>query len=284
VSGKVILAGEHCQNCKSPLHGPYCAACGQRHEPHIHSIREFGSEAFETVTHADSRLWRTLWLLVAKPGFLTKEFLEGRRARYLPPFRLYLVLSVLLFLVVALMSDSSISLPNASNPADSLEARAQRNCQWRSDVLPQHWLPRLNESCRKMVMDDGHAFVQAMIHNIPRALFLLLPLLALVMRAMYRRRHYVEHLLFFTHNHAFTFVLYTVLLIALMLTSWGWLNAIWITALVVWPPLYTYKAMRRVYAQGRWMTRLKFLVLTAAYLTLMIMMALFTALYSMVTL
>ncbi len=67
-------------------------------------MREFASETFESFTHADSRLWRTLWLLVSKPGFLTVEFLEGRRARYLPPFRLYLVLSVVLFLVAASIS------------------------------------------------------------------------------------------------------------------------------------------------------------------------------------
>jgi hypothetical protein len=283
VSGKVILTGEHCGNCKSPLHGPYCAACGQRHEPHIHSIREFANEAFETVTHADSRLWRTLWLLVSKPGFPTKEFLEGRRARYLPPFRLYLVLSVVLFLVIAMMGPRS-TIIDPANPADSREERANRSCKWESDVLPQSWLPRINESCRKMLLDDGRSFVQAMIHNVPRALFVLLPLLALVMRMMYLRRHYVEHLLFFTHNHAFTFILFTVLLLATMVTSWSWLVAIWITALFVWPPLYTYKAMRRVYGQGRWATRAKFFALSAAYLTLLILLAFFTALYSMVTL
>ena len=54
--------------------------------------------ATEDLTHADSRLWRTLAALLFKPGHLTREFLAGRRARYLPPVRLYLVLSVLFFL------------------------------------------------------------------------------------------------------------------------------------------------------------------------------------------
>ena len=91
-----------CANCHAALDGEYCAACGQRHEPHVHTVAHFAGEAFESISHADSRLWRTLWYLLARPGFLTREFFAGRRVRYLPPFRLYLVISVVFFLVVGL--------------------------------------------------------------------------------------------------------------------------------------------------------------------------------------
>src|SRR5687768_18420722 len=62
-------------------------------------MAHFAGEAFESITHADSRLWRTLGFLLAKPGRLTREFFDGRRAAYLPPFRLYLVISVAFFLL-----------------------------------------------------------------------------------------------------------------------------------------------------------------------------------------
>src|SRR6186713_1449752 len=75
-----------CANCGAPLTGEYCATCGQRHEPHVHTIAHFASEAFESITHADSRLWRTLGYLLTRPGLLTREFFDGRRASYLPPF------------------------------------------------------------------------------------------------------------------------------------------------------------------------------------------------------
>ena len=89
-----------CANCGSALDGEYCAACGQRHEPHLHTVAHFAAEAFESISHADSRLWKTLWYLLSRPGFLTREFFEGKRVRYLPPFRLYLVISVVFFLAV----------------------------------------------------------------------------------------------------------------------------------------------------------------------------------------
>jgi hypothetical protein len=124
-----------CANCHATLAGEYCAACGQRHEPHVHTVAHFAGEAFESISHADSRVWRTLLYLLTRPGRLTREFFDGRRVRYLPPFRLYLVISVLFFLVVGL-GDSDrgpaiqIDKPNTAEDiaalnkvADALESR-----------------------------------------------------------------------------------------------------------------------------------------------------------------
>ena len=59
---------------------------------------------------------------------------------------------------------------------------------------------------------SGKALLEAIVHNIPRAMFVFLPLLALVMKLMYWRpkRYYVEHLLFLVHNHAFVFLALTI--------------------------------------------------------------------------
>ena len=94
-----------CDNCGAPVTQKYCGNCGQRVEPPVHSLWHFLQEATEDLTHADSRLWRTLGALLFRPGFLTREFLDGRRARYLPPVRLYLVLSVLFFMWASVTHD-----------------------------------------------------------------------------------------------------------------------------------------------------------------------------------
>ena len=115
----------------APLGGEYCAACGQRHEPHLHTVAHFAAEAFESISHADSRLWRTLWYLLSRPGFLTREFFEGKRVRYLPPFRLYLVISVVFFLIVGLpegpmivLDDETTAKTRRSEAAANLEKDA----------------------------------------------------------------------------------------------------------------------------------------------------------------
>jgi len=77
----VLHSNVTCANCGALVSGAYCANCGQRVEHAVHSLRHFLSEVAEDLTHADSRLWRTLTALAFKPGSLTLEFLAGRRMR-----------------------------------------------------------------------------------------------------------------------------------------------------------------------------------------------------------
>ena len=86
-----------CANCQATLSGPYCSQCGQHAHESARSISTLTHEAWHVVTHVDGRLWRSLGNLLLRPGFLTQEYFAERRARYLPPVRLYLVLSVLVF-------------------------------------------------------------------------------------------------------------------------------------------------------------------------------------------
>jgi hypothetical protein len=302
VSGDAVWVGTPCANCQKPLAGPFCSNCGQRHEPHVHSMREFAGETFESIPHADSRLWRTLGYLLVKPGFLTVEFLEGRRARYLPPFRLYLVLSVILFLVASSVNHHAVFIGLSVGDSGSVEGvnvdstapaaadetpaqRAERICAGSNfNIGPKSWDPRLRNACYKVVEDRGRSFVESFYHNLPRALFVLLPILALAMKLLYWRRYYVEHLLFFIHNHAFTFLLFTLFTLGLAITSWSWLTALYVLLVLFYPPIYTYRAMRRVYAQGKWATRMKFFVLACVYLVFVGAIAVLTSVYSLLTL
>jgi hypothetical protein len=297
------VAGASCQNCGTPLNGEYCSACGQRHEPHIHSLREFISEATESLTHADSRLWRSLWALMVKPGFLTKEFLEGRRARYLPPFRLYLVLSVMFFLIAAAGGHDSVGFVGLNTaggkssltvhdlkdipakPSETPEQRANRICtDFNLSIASDKSLVDGPTLCRKVVGDNGHALAAALYHNIPHALIVLLPLLALTMRLMYLRRHYVEHLLFFVHTHAFAFVFLALYVLVLRFVPSESVQDTATLLMLLGLPYYTYRAMLRVYGQRKWVTRAKFSVLTLSYFILGLIMTVLLGLYTAVTL
>ncbi|RLA22942.1 MAG: hypothetical protein DRQ63_12205, partial [Gammaproteobacteria bacterium] len=90
---------ESCLNCGTTLSGQYCGNCGQRSRSRLISIWELLRDAFGDLLELDSRVWRTLIPLITRPGKLTRDYLEGRRARYMPPFRTYLVLSIVFFLV-----------------------------------------------------------------------------------------------------------------------------------------------------------------------------------------
>ncbi|MFO1456133.1 MAG: DUF3667 domain-containing protein [Steroidobacteraceae bacterium] len=290
--------GTRCANCGVALAGLYCHACGQRHEPHIHSIGHFLAEAAESVTHADSRLWRTLLPLLFRPGFLTVEFFAGRRARYLPPIRLYLVLSVALFLVAGALPDGDgrrnldVAFQDragapARETADASAPRAPviRDCETLEVSLPgAPWLrPRLVAACHRVASEGPDALVESLVHNLPRAMFLFLPLVAALMQLLYwRPRHaYVEHLLFLVHNHAAVFLSGTLLLIAAALLPGSTLLAL---AALVYYAWYLQRALRTVYGQGRALTLFKFATLGVVYLALGLVMLVATVVVSAVAL
>lgn len=95
-----------CANCGTPLAGPYCHACGQR--GHLHrSLLHLTEEILHGVLHFDTKSWRTLPLLAARPGLLTRRYIDGQRARHVPPLALFLFTMFLSFLVVSLTSSGS---------------------------------------------------------------------------------------------------------------------------------------------------------------------------------
>ncbi len=112
---------ESCLNCGSALTGQYCGNCGQRARSRLISIWELLQEAFGELLELDSRIWQTLIPLAVRPGQLTRDYLRGRRARFMPPFRTYLVLSLLFFLVAFFDPQESLGILFEPTPAPSPE-------------------------------------------------------------------------------------------------------------------------------------------------------------------
>ena len=111
----------NCLNCGTALRGQYCGSCGQRARGRLISLWELLQDAFGDLFELDSRLWRTLIPLLARPGRLTLDYLEGRRARYMPPFRMYLVLSVIFFVVAFFDPSDDLSLLFVPEPEPTAE-------------------------------------------------------------------------------------------------------------------------------------------------------------------
>ncbi|HEY2274569.1 MAG TPA: DUF3667 domain-containing protein [Steroidobacteraceae bacterium] len=294
-------AAPGCDNCGASVPGRYCGNCGQRLEPPVHSLRHFLKVATEDLTHADSRVWRTLAALLGKPGFLTREFLAGRRASYLPPVRLYLVLSVVFFVYASASARhdnfqvAQLDAPQQTASAkvnlldplagESAEQRSQRVCSEIPYEGPwqQRLAPLFHRTCLAVTADNGRPLRESFLHNVPRAMFVFLPLLAAAMMLMYwRPRHYyVEHLLLFVHNHAFAFL---VLMLAWTLSALLPAAARWVNTAVFWYMVwYVFRSMRVVYGQGRLLTFGKLVLLSFWYLVSGALMLGLTIVYSALT-
>ena len=108
-----------CRNCGAALQGAYCHACGQ--SAHLHrSLLHLIEEVLHGVLHFDAKGWRTLPLLVARPGLLTRRYIDGQRMRYVSPLALFLFTVFLMFFVA---SFSHIA-PEPAGPGDAA-ARAE---------------------------------------------------------------------------------------------------------------------------------------------------------------
>lgn len=270
-----------CANCQTPGSDTYCGHCGQRLDTHIHSVWHFASEATEVLTHADSRVWNTLRPLLLKPGFLSQEFFAGRRARYLQPFRLYLILSVVFLLLASLLAEKPGQSIIVIDPTDKVECKSLQ-----TDLPGADWLrPRLIATCEKLKVGGGDVLGQAVVHNLGRAMFVFLPLMALVMKLLYwRPRHYyLEHLLLLLHNHAFVFLWMSLYLLVMhWLGGAGW-KVLASLLLLGYFVRYLYRSMKVFYGQGPWPTSLKFITLVWVYAVCAAFMLLATTFVSAVT-
>ena len=258
-----------CTNCGAAVRGRYCSDCGQSTEYHLHSFWDVLREAAEVVTHADSRLWRTLWSLVFRPGFLSQQFLAGRRASYLSPFRLYLVLSIVFFLIASETGPLAHRADRTSAAAPRAAPAAAELCRMQVSTVPgPEWIrEQFSSACLRSQADQGRAITQSFIHNLGRAMFIFLPLLAAAMRLMYWRpkRSYVTHLVLLIHNHAFAFLLMSALLTTLYWIHSGLLTALLIGVAMCYLIYYLYRSIARVYAESWSRTLVKFAVLSLAY-------------------
>jgi hypothetical protein len=341
---------EACLNCGAPLHGQYCARCGQRARGRLISVWELVRDAIGDLFELDSRLWRTIIPLMFHPGELTHDYLIGRRARFMPPFRTYLVLSIVFFLVAFFdpqqqfgilyengetaeqqrktpaeirrevlddLAAEGIHVPGrvrdqvpAAPEAEKAEpqkqaARSGPNVPVRPDRPPNFncdlgdftasgpdWFTRrvtkerLQRICDTVAADRGRSFINQLLDNIPAALFVLLPLMALILKVLYplSKRYYVEHLLFVLHFHAFLFLILTLQVLfsrtVALLGFPAMLTNLSVFVVSLYVPVYLYKSMRRVYAQGRGITILKYFILVLTYLVGLTFMLAFAAFYT----
>ena len=105
----------YCKNCGTRLEGMYCHHCGQyaldTEQPFWKYVRQY----FENVYQFDTKVWRTLWYMFTRPGFLTAEFNAGKINSYVHPFRLYMCISVVFFAVVFMLTGDRVGDLNSMN-------------------------------------------------------------------------------------------------------------------------------------------------------------------------
>jgi len=89
----------NCLNCRIAVKGRFCHRCGQENIEPKESVWDLISHFFKDITHFDGRFFSTLKYLMFRPGFLSLEYMNGRRASYVNPIRMYIFTSAFFFLI-----------------------------------------------------------------------------------------------------------------------------------------------------------------------------------------
>jgi hypothetical protein len=122
-------AGAPCANCETPLAGAYCYTCGQLAEQFERSVWRLAYEVFEDFFHFDGRLFQTMPKLALRPGRLTRDYLDGKRAYQIPPLRMFLIVILVLFFAAGInmgaTGKEAVNF-NTATPAQKAQADAAR--------------------------------------------------------------------------------------------------------------------------------------------------------------
>jgi hypothetical protein len=316
----------HCQNCGTPLAGPYCSVCGQHDVDYHRSLWPMLEDALEGFFHFDGKVFKSVRYLFTRPGFLTQEFVAGRRASYANPLRLYIFISFLFFAAQALLAHRPTREEKAAlaqqvkgatqGAAQAVTEAAQESPEVRKKIealkergvpaaatpsptptpggVRVKFAPKVDPDVQSVQIQlltdpdnqspisrylrerlgpngtlDPRALKGEIAHLLPAMFFLCLPLLALVLRVVYKGSHrfYIEHLVYALHLQAFLFLASLVTQIVRALIGLLSANAASLaeTVLFLGTAWLIYGAFRRFYGQGRWKTALKLGLVAGAY-------------------
>jgi len=280
---------ESCRNCGTVTQGNFCQQCGQATHLHVPSAREFLHEFIAHYVALEGKLWHSLKLLIFKPGLLTREYIEGRRIRYVEPLRLYLSFSIIFFFVIKMsgvgMMGGHERTPRAEKAA---KARVEQTAQTEQTPVaapPQEEKEKVKRGTDELkdIEDISPALAKRVerIASMPReqqeellkrtffsyapyAIFLMMPVFALYLKLLYlgSGRRYGEHFLFALHSNAFAFLMLSLFAVA---HNWGFVRFV----VLVWLTFYLPTALRRVYGGSRKVTALRWMVLMFLHMVTM---------------
>lgn len=258
VEPRPVTAVRQCPNCGRPAPEAYCGGCGQRQGELRPTLGELLRDFSRYLFRVDSRFVRTLRTLFI-PGQLTVEYLQGRRESYERPFRLFLVINVIYFLLSSLVPGSMEQyLSEGMRAGLALTGRPAAGQPLTEEQL--HRLRRLPPRMQRLIQQGPEEYSREynrfMMEHGAKVITLSVPVFAAMLMLLYRRRdvRYAEHFVFVLHTQAFS----SLIGIPSIFYFSSLILGLWLTV----SSLYLLLAMRRVYPEGwgrlllRWLAAL----------------------------
>ena len=282
-----------CLNCGMPLNGVnYCPTCGQENDARKLPAWKLITEGVSGFFSVDSKVFRSFRPMLTKPGQIVLNYTAGKRASYLQPARMYLSVSIIFFLLQSILSGSAVQIEPVESDLDQEKENiviffepdslskneysriayyVQKHPQWSweqvkeaSGVRSGFWKEFYHRHAQKMMNMEWESFMDYIKSKMPLILFLILPVLALILKLFYLRKgiYYVDHLIFAFYTPSALFMLLTIGII--VDTIYGTSMELLFSILLLF---YIYFSLRRVYQQSRLVSVVKLFAISFAYIT-----------------
>ena len=242
-----------CLNCGAGLNGMYCAACGQQDRPLNPSILDLLHDMAQQFFDFDGRIFRSLKTLLLFPGLLTQEYLNGRRAAWMAPIRLYFVISVAYFTLSAVTDGSNMWLPRGGTEPDG--------------EMPAEALAALQSIGYSSVAELEQAINEASAIWMPRVMFIMIPIFAALVQLLQRGSglRYPQNLIFALHVQSAWFVIFALLDIPAYLLRSDLAGGILYVVGLLGALAYLTLALNRTYGGRLYWTLFKAVLIGVAY-------------------
>ncbi len=260
---------KNCLNCGQEVHGKFCPNCGQENVELRDNFFSLAGHFISDYFHFDSKFFKSLFPLFVKPGFLTKEYWEGRRKRYIPPVRLFFFVTILFMLFTShfyhrygdrvrnemVKGDATVGGYD-STQIFAMHDTARVLIHHRQEVitgkeLKQEYVDNVVE------FNQFHASVDFVFHNLKYVTFFLLPVYALFFKLFYfrRRPYYIDHVIYAMHLQTFLYLMLCLLFgLSVLFPELLGLILILLFAILV---IYLIVSLHCLYRQKWWLTLLK---------------------------
>jgi hypothetical protein len=234
-------------------------------------------EAAESIFHFDTKFIQTVTALCFKPGFITSEFIKGKRVRYVAPVRFYIFITFIFFLIISLPHGNQEVSPDVEKkPATSVTYYGISSKELRGDmqlsqidsvmqihaVKPTIWNRYIVRQMSRIGTEGQEGFNHLLVKAVSYMMFALMPLFAFFIYLLNRKKakHYIGTLIFSIHYHSYIFLLLTF---SFIVDKAAGTPIIFILPIVL-SPIYLALALRRVYGDSLMRTITKTLLLGAS--------------------
>lgn len=289
MSHSKIREDKTCLNCRHVVEQKFCPNCGQENSDSRKTFHHLFVHFFEDLTHYENAFWKTIKNLLFKPSTLTKEYLSGKRLSYLAPVRLYIFISFITFLLIAMFpSKINGDIDKSEKELNKELEKATKDLDIKKeDKKYFHFLnmkkidsiqkygkeeDKLNASSYWFVEKASHVtekytkkeiyvkFVEAFFHNLPKILFIIMPFFAFFLWLFHNKKrwYYFDHGIFTLHYFSFLLLIFLIMFIIDRLiglfgedSPLSFISGITTFIGTIWMCYYFYPAHHRFYGESR---------------------------------